>query len=347
VFRRDDLSRDKAENIVRAAKRYLHQKYRFSAYVLGTAPKLKPKKEDTTQFCSRLVAHAYAAAGMPMTKLPQNRVLPIDLYKNCQSSPWRNVTDEFSGTGWPQSNDGGLGPIEIPGLGKFSISELFELTDKLIETGARQAKQTEELFLKNYDDILRSEALLAKYCSAQLDLAKAIRLKPDILDDASASAIARVLEQIEALLDLSSMPSLDAIIAETPIYSAGSGENISTYAGRPVPSDLRKLQHGTETLRLLSYFLFAETGLFVIAAHATGNEKFTSFKVVRREFAELFFAALKHVPELSEYENNSAPGFVWMQNDRDRASCRTMWRNILLCLKVVDFFRAHGGKWLT
>ena len=59
VYRNKNISPETAAQVAKSAMRYFGQKYRFTSY-LG-----QEQEGDTTQFCSRLVAHAYRAVDLP------------------------------------------------------------------------------------------------------------------------------------------------------------------------------------------------------------------------------------------------------------------------------------------
>jgi hypothetical protein len=125
VYRRKDLSHDQADQIVKSAMRYYNQKYRFTTY-FGESD-----AGDTTQFCSRLVAHAYCAAGVRLTSLAENRVLPVDLYQICQSDKWIDVSDTVVQEAPSTDIDELLPSIEIPGQGELSISDFLAHCDEV------------------------------------------------------------------------------------------------------------------------------------------------------------------------------------------------------------------------
>jgi hypothetical protein len=94
VYRRDGMTPALGAAIARAGVRYYNQKYRFSSYFSRSVTEPAPGKGDTTQFRSRLVAHAYRSAGLALCTLDDNRVLPVDLFDLCQSPPWQNITEQ-------------------------------------------------------------------------------------------------------------------------------------------------------------------------------------------------------------------------------------------------------------
>jgi hypothetical protein len=187
VYRRKDMSKDFADKIAQSAMRYYNQEYSFVTFFR------KDVEEDTTQFCSRLVAHAYRSAGLPLTQLLDNKVLPVDLYQICQSDIWEDITEEFIQRLPSSAIDKSAPSIELPGQGKVSLSQWLRDTDRLILELARRRKQTLEEKYKNIQTLLQIEALLGGFCVIQFQLSKQISLDPSTLEDGSAARIASVL----------------------------------------------------------------------------------------------------------------------------------------------------------
>jgi hypothetical protein len=342
VFRRNGLSERHIAAITAEAKRYLAQKYSFRKYFKGSGGAPGRKREDTTQFCSRLVAHSFAAAGLPFSARPEHRVLPIDLYAACQILPWREVTSDVARRRWKGSSVGFLERIEVPGRGERSMTEFFEETGVLMDHVADLQKMKEYTALKTYSDILVSEMTLGQYASALLDLAKQVRIDPSQLEDRASEAIIRVLEQIGSLLDLALLPDLDVIVQR--LNFGESEQDIATYAGRLRPSELHRFRRAREMLRLLSYLIFAETGLGVLVAHATNAPKFAHFRTAKREYAERFLAALKNMPDVSEHDGSAQDLFAWVTSEADRKVARAEFVNILGCLRIVRLLTGGSAK---
>jgi Permuted papain-like amidase enzyme, YaeF/YiiX, C92 family len=337
VYRRKDMSQGMADKIVKSAMRYYGKKYSFTKYFAES------DEEDTTQFCSRLVAHAYRAAGTPLGSLDDNRVLPLDLYQACQTDGWEDISAEFLQAAPSAEADKLLPPIEIPGEGALPLSELAKRSDELQRKMAESGKQTIALQYETTRMLLENEATLAKYVGAQFDLTKKLRMAPSALADEDAFRVTRVLEQLNDLLALSKMPSIELLVPETYVNTVDKTTNKGLYAGYPAPVAIREMQLIREAIRIYDYLLLAEIGLFTILAHRTPNETFEPFRAVKAEYAARFEAALKPFDDFASYENGEEL-FDWVERESDRATCRQIVGGILPSLKVVAILRGWGTK---
>jgi hypothetical protein len=190
---------------------------------------------------------------------------------------------------------------------------------------------------------LHTEALLAQYCGLQFDMAKKIRMMPGALEDTFAARIVRVLQQLDTLLDLSQLPSLEILVAESIFNSVEEQPDVGMYAGLPAPTAIREMQMTREAITIYTYLLLAEVGLASILAHYTPHENFEVFRSVKREYAESFFAAVQKV-NLSSHEAAGENGFQWVGGENDRATCRTVFGNIVKSLKVVEILRTVADR---
>ncbi|MEH6433810.1 hypothetical protein [Massilia sp. DD77] len=333
VFRRSGLPAATGGQVARAGIRYMQQKYSFATYFK------KARDTDTTQFCSRLVAHAYRSAGMPLSELADKDVLPLDLYLLCQGTPWTDVTLETMAAPLPPEVDAIAGEIEIPGQESLSMSAFFDRTDELLRDAAQSHKRFQELQHKSYRDMLSVEALLVQYCAAMFMHAKLLRAEPGAIEDSFAATITRVLAQVDTLLDLASLPDIDLLVENT-LINTDTGSADSAYAGMPTPAAIREMQTGRETLRCYAYLLLAELGLLGIVAHAVPHEKFDAFKPVKPEYANGFLAALVQNGKLKAYQEAAHP-FAWVDDDADRDFCRNAYRNILALLELIRIATAR------
>jgi hypothetical protein len=335
VFRHAGLSGATAAQIARAGIRYMQQKYSFLAYFK------KSRESDTTQFCSRLVAHAYRAAGMPLSELPDKDVLPLDLYRICQAAPWSDVTAETLLRMPRPDTEDILGNIEIPGKGNLSISEFLDSADQRLLEGLQLRKRVQEMLHKNVRNILRVQGLLAEYCVAVFMLAKQVRTNPRSIDDAFAEKIANVLGQIGTLLDLSTLPDVDLLIENTLVNTDTGGMEESAYVGMPTPAAIREMQTGRETIRIYTGLLMAEVGLLSILAHAVPHEKFDAFRVVKPEYAATFLASLPQIDHLEAYEDVENP-FSWVDDEADRIFCQQTYKNLITLLDIIRIATGSG-----
>jgi hypothetical protein len=325
VFRRADLPDAAAVQVAKAGMRYMQQKYSFIKY-FG-----KPRENDTTQFCSRLVAYAYRTVGMPLSDLPDKDVLPLDLYLLCQAAPWSDITADTVLHPVSSETEHMLGEIDIPGVGKRSMSEFFDGSDKLLRKSSQLQKEFEELRYKNFRDILQTEGVLAQYCLAMFVLAKQIRLAPDSIDDEFAGKIVSVLSQIDTLLDLAHLPDVDLLNENTLVNKGGdAGE----YAGMPAPVAIREMQNSRETVRIYTYLLMAETGLLSILAHLSQSDKFEAFRGVKSEYVSRFLIALPLIETLPE-DVDAENLFAWVGNESDRIFCQKSYKSMIAMLKII------------
>ncbi|MBQ5950011.1 YiiX/YebB-like N1pC/P60 family cysteine hydrolase [Massilia sp. ST3] len=333
VFRQTGLPAATAAQVAKAGIRYMQQKYSFAAYFKKT------REDDTTQFCSRLVAHAYRAAGMPLGALADKDVLPLDLYMLCQEAPWTDVTEESFHRPLSTEAEALAGEIGIPGQGAPSLSEFFDRSDKLLLDSAQMHKQFQEMRHQSYRRILHVEGLLAQYCVLMFTHAKQLRTSPADIDDSFAGKIAGVLGQIDTLLDLASLPDIDLLIENT-LINTDTGASDSEYAGMPGAAAVREMQTGRETILCYTYLLLAETGLLSIVAHIVPHDKFEAFRAVDRERASGFLAALLQAGELKEYAE-AENAFAWVDIEADRDFCRQSYKSILALLEIVRIATAR------
>jgi hypothetical protein len=331
VFRRDEMSPEAAKAIAREAARYYAQKYRFSSFFA------EPVEQDTTQFCSRLVAYAFRVAGIPLTGLPDNKVLPLDLFRVCQSGGWKDVTKDFISAPQATIGDDIFPKVRLEGE-DVSLSQFLAKADSVLATSARLSAKTMQVVYEANKSILATEALLAKFCGAQFDLAKALRLNPSALNDKDATTIARLLEQIQALLDLSELPDIELLVGDALLNSDPEDKDSKLNIAYPTPLAIREMQKSRETIKIYGYLLFAETGLCTILAHSTPHDSFEAYRSVAKEYADQFLRALQPVANLAPYEN-ADDLFKWIDGDADRSMARKIFRNIVAALKVIDILR--------
>jgi len=285
-----------------------------------------------------LVAHAYRAAGLPLTSLPDHKVLPLDLYRICQSDPWTDISAEFIQAAPDPAADAQWEPIEIPGRDAMPFSAFIRRADSLLRNAARLNKEQIELQYETTRLLLKNEALLARLCAEQFNISKLIGLAPAAIDDTIARPIARVLAQIEPLLALSLLPDIELLVTQSFLNTGDGQADIPLYAGYLPPSAIREMQIARTIVTIYTYLFFAETGLHTILAHFTPNAKFEPFRAVKREYADSFLAALLPFHNFSLYQNRSDT-FEWVDLETDRANCRARFANILAGLQVIEILR--------
>ena len=332
VYRNKNISPETAAQVAKSAMRYFGQKYRFTSY-LGQA-----QEGDTTQFCSRLVAHAYRAVDLPLTQLANNKVLPLDLYQILQTGDWVDVTEQFTEPPLPPESAALLGDIALPTGETVDLNTVFEKSNEAMLASMRVNRKVQELQYQHHKHALHTEALLAKYCALQFDMAKQVRNHPVLLNNDFAASVARVLSQLKTLLDIAELPSLDLLVPSS-LLNTGDMEQDSPYVGMPPPAAIRELQTGREAITIYTYLLMAEVGMFTILRHAFGNDKFNQFQDVPPYFANSFLASLQTVTRRAHFESLSDT-FAWVDEPADRALCQTIFHNLLVSLKVLEMARA-------
>jgi hypothetical protein len=337
VYRRKGLSDVARNTIAAAARRYYERHYSFFLMYLS----ITVSGDRPAQFCSQLAAHAYGVVGIRMTTLPENRILPVDLFLLCQKSEhWKDVTNEF--TREPSSPDADkiLPRIPIPGEGELSVSEFLSLSDKRIRESAEATKQVYDIVYKTVRDGVRTEALLSKHSAARFDLAKLVYLAPSEMDDEVSGWIVRVLEQLQSLMSLSLLPNIYYLISSNFLRHFEEIPGSSAYVGLPKADMVTEMERSREIINIYTYLVLAETGLLCVLAYATPHDKFEKYRSIKREYNELFLKAIPKVDDLSAYEKGENL-FPWVKEESDRAWCKSAFDNILKSLRVIGVLRSQ------
>jgi hypothetical protein len=292
-----------------------------------------------------LIAHAYRAAGKRLTSLPDHRVLPLDLYRICQSPPWQDVSEDFIEAPPPADLDRIMGPIPVPGLGNVTVTQFFDRSDTQLRELARLQKLTKEQEYAALQNMLSVELQLNRYVTLQLGVTQQIRKDPQFMNDTLAEWTERVMQQLPQLLDLAELPTLDLLVPSTILNSSPQGQpDLPRYAGMPRPSEIRQAQLAREALRLYTYLMLGDIGMRAILAHYTGHEKFAAFQGMRADYAQRFLAAIPDVDQLDLRAAKSANGFQWAQSEAAREFCRGAAHTILQGLKLIDLMRQAAAR---
>lgn len=332
VYRHQQLSPQAKAEIVNAAYRYYSQSYGFTPY-FGSIGRKSRAKEDTTQFCSRLVAHAYGAAGLPLTRLADKRVLPLDLYRICQDSEWRDVTatfieEEFSDDLTDLLRDAGV--EEINGR---NPKEFFADSEKLIRQGAALQRQMLHLQHKTLRDQLHAQAVIAKFVSLQLELAKQSLLEPDPADERVAGWVKSVLCQLPELLDLARLPEAALLVDHVPSRMTAGG---SAFVGMPEPSVMQQIGLNGEVCRIFAYLLLANLGMLAIASRLRPGDEFEKYAALGEKWGVEWMAALPEVDGLTQRLADTQEGFLWVESESDRKIARSMGGSIIKVLQMIE-----------
>jgi hypothetical protein len=347
VYRRSDMTAQLAAKIVKAAVRYYSQKYSFSSYFKNIEYGKVEAKEDTTQFCSRLAVHAYHSAGLHISELPDNKVLPIDLYQICQSSPWREVTGELIettlSTPTKEEIEKIMAEIQLPDGMPKTYSTFIEEMDEIVLVSAASRKKLIELDFDSYREVLAITSQLSKLANARFELAETLSEEPRLLSDLAAQTIIRVLQQMRNLLSVSQLPNLVDLVGETVLNSIDDNPNLAKYVGGPTPIAIQELQEETQAITIFGYLLFAQVGLCYIVANYTEAETLERYRSVRPAYAQSFLEALEAVDNLSDRERAGAEGFLWVEDETARTDCRLRYKFIIVLLKIVEHIRGAAA----
>ena len=321
IYRRRDLSPAQGRKIADAATRYYEQKYRFLSFFLTSRA---TPEADNTQFCSRLVAKAFRSVGAPVSRLPDHRTLPLDLYNSCQSSEWIDVSCEFkqqpiaadivrlieeliglqdSTKGSPQK------PLEQPCEGDRNVAEGARTLLSVKFELARDMHETIEKVIK-----ARSE-----------HLAWAMTLHPDRLDDNGAKQVATVLEDLKRLLNYAFLTNIDKL---DPLTSLDTSWGLGEFAGLPEPAARQKLRRSSATNEILADYRIALIGLLSVF----GGRRV--YPAGRPDYIELS-ASLLSIRDIARFEVSDCP-FSWVEDEQERETFRKHFRAIVMLCKELD-----------
>lgn len=346
IYRHKGISELTRQKISIEAMRYYSQKYSFSPFFRksSTSPnKSTSSNKDTTQFCSRLIAYVYRAAGVELTNLPDHKVLPVDLFRICSSSPWENITQDFIDKDTSGDLDERLGSITMPNGEEMTLSTFMKSANALLKGNAIFNAKLQKMAYGSLKEVLMSELLLAQFCQLQLDMGKLISIKPNEIQGHVTDLICRALEQIESLLLLAKISDLKLITPDSfsnfDLDDSGRG----AYVNFPPSATMRELQLSGKALRIYAALLFAQAGIFAILAHYAPNEKYKTFKIVNRDTADKFLtSALQIRVDLSTYDNFQEL-FVWIEHEADRSTSQEILNNIITGLRLIDSLRLASG----
>jgi hypothetical protein len=346
VYRHQQLSISSTADIVKAAYRYYSQSYGFTPY-FGRPVDTPRRKEDTTQFCSRLVAHAYRTAGHQLTTLADNRVLPLDLYRICQSAEWRDVTSDFVKNAFSDKVAQALGEVGLKTFNGVSLQDIFAQSEQVMREAASTQREFLHLQHKSLKDQLNFEAMLVKYVSLQFDLANASLMKPDSMSERVADWVKCVLTQLPALLDLAQLPDVEHLVTGAPNRLMIGGQELSgasAFVGQPAPAVVQQMQEEREVIRIYAYLLLANIGVLTIASWLTRDVKFERFASVGVKFGKKFLAVVPLIDRLVERLAETREGFLWIESEENRKTCRELCESIIDVLQLINVVRRQEPK---
>lgn len=257
--------------------------------------------------------------------------------------PWENITQEFMDDNTSNYLDERLGPITMPSGEEVTLSTFMKSANTLLKDNATYNAELQKIAYKSLKDLLISESLLAQFCSAQLDMAKLVSIKPDEIHGNVTDLICKTLEQIEGLLLLATTLDLKLIIPDTLSNFYPDDRGRGAYVNFPPTATMRELQLNREVIRIYAALLFTQAGIFVILAHYAPNEKYRIFEAVNRDTADKFLASvLQRRVDLSTYDNFQEL-FVWIEDDTDRSTSQNILNNIVAGLRLIDLLRSASG----
>lgn len=333
VYRHRNMPLDKANDIVNEAYRYYSQSYGFSPYFRSLKKKWK-RREDTTQFCSRLVAHAFRAAGYSLTTLADVRVLPIDLYRICQGDEWLDVTSDLIDMFFSPKKE--LFLSEIDGI---SMPDFWQATELLMREAAENRRNFLDIVHKSAKSRLQIEAELLKLVSLRLELVKMARHDPEVIDAKLSDSMKKVLAQLPELLDLALLPDLSLLIESSTVNMTISGDkhrNQAPFIGFPTDGILQKMRMQREAGNLFWFLLMGELGMLIIAAKLTPQPELEFFQIAAETYADEFLGVVPVIDDdLSMRLNAVQNGFLWVESESERDICRKICCVIIAVLQSI------------
>jgi hypothetical protein len=216
-----------------------------------------------------------------------------------------------------------------------AIRSLGDL-DSLVQQGAEVLKPWHDEEYKALREALNMQLSMSRLVIARFNIARQVHQRPDVMDDYAVSQISSVLRQIPELLSLSYLQSLDQLISDGIYEVMCHPDGQARYIGFPSRDEYRALLANTERFKLLTYFLFAEVGLFSILWHLTSHENFAKFGEVKPDCVRQFLKALssRYPANFREFQNQSQ-SFVWVAS-HERATCQQSARNIVGALECIE-----------
>lgn len=343
VYRHRQLSSQSATEIVKLAYRYFSQSYGFMPYFGSALVRLR-RKEDTTQFCSRLIAHAYRSAGHQLTTLTDNRVLPLDLYRICQGAEWQDVTAEFVEKGFSEEALASLDKATAGDLGGVSFQDFMAGSEQTLRKSASLHRDLLRIQYKSLRDQLHAEATIAKYVSLQLDIAKASLIAPDPMEERVVGWVKGILAQLPQLLDVALLPNVEMLVTRAPSVMMIAGEasaDVGAFVGMPTPAVVHEMRVNSEVIRIYAYLLLAELGMLSIASRLTQDAKFQRFAAYGVKWGDEFLAAAPMVDQLAKRLTETREGFLWVDSESDRKICRGRCDSVIRVLQLIDAARGR------
>lgn len=346
VYRHQLLPPKSTANVVKAAYRYYSQSYGFAPY-FGRAVDRPRRKEDTTQFCSRLIAHAYRTAGHELTKLTDNRVLPLDLFRICQGAEWCDVTAEFVEEDISEEVTKTLGKTDLDTVVGMSLEHFLARSEQTMRKAASVQREFLHMQHKSLRNRLNMEEALAEYVRLQLETAYVSLKVPDSMDESDIGWVKSVLAQLPALLDLALVPDIECLVTrvQNRLMIAGEESNDQiAFVGLPAPAVVQQMRVSTEVTRIYAYLLLADLGMRTIASWLTQSAEHERFTAVGQRYGEGLLAVVPLVDRLAERLAETSQGFLWVDSESDRTVCRGHCDSLLRVLQQIDVVRRRDPE---
>ncbi|ASV39778.1 hypothetical protein CI807_27410 [Pseudomonas sp. NS1(2017)] len=326
IYRNPDITEETASRIAEAGIHYLKQQYDFTTYFSAGSV------GDITQFCSRLVAQAYRAAGMPLSELPDHKVLPLDLHRRCQRPDWQNITADSLLTPLSQGND--LVNMSISVMDEpLSLSEFLDKTESLVLTSLQLQVRVQEALHESTRQTMQGQDWLTQFSTAEFNEIRLLREQPGQMDEQHAQRIERVLSQLNNLLNLAAVPDVELLIKDNIINSGTGADQRGMYAGLPTNAETRDREKARETIRYLSYLLMTEIGLFSILARYEHEDRLARFSKVNPAYVSAFANALPETLSAALYNPDHA--FPWVATPEYKAAYLATYSNVIIAVKSI------------
>ncbi|EJF71733.1 hypothetical protein A462_11805 [Pseudomonas sp. Ag1] len=326
IYRNSGVSEETAKRIAEAGIHYLKQQYDFTTYFgAGGAG-------DVTQFCSRLVAQAYRIVGLPLSELPDHKVLPLDLHRRCQRPDWQNITADSLFPQLPPDTD--LESMSISIMDEtLPLSKFLNETDSLVLTNLQLQVRVQEALHESTRQIMQAQACLTQFSAAVFNEVRLLREEPGRMDEQHAHRIKLVLSQLDNLLNLAALPDLELLIKDSMINSGAGADKRGMYAGLPTSTETRDREKARETIRYLSYLLMTEIGLLSILAQHGQDDSLARFSKVNPVYVSAFANALPDTLNAILYKPDHA--FPWVANPDYQAAYRATYSNVISAIRCI------------
>ncbi|TWI64491.1 permuted papain-like amidase YaeF/Yiix C92 family enzyme [Pseudoduganella lurida] len=311
VYRKRGLKDSALSAVTQHAQAYFGQRYSFLTHLREQQP------EDTTQFCSRLVAHAYREAGAPLNDQQDNKALPVDLYLACQGEDWEDVSASFI-------EDELAAPIQA----------LFDDIDQAVLGSARLLGALHTLQHNHHEQAQAIEENLLAASQSYHEQALLVRRHPDQMNDMVADGICTVLGALDTLLEAARLPTLDTLVPPLVQDSARL-----PYVGIPMPAALQATRLERASLGVHTDYVRAEIGMYAILGRiVVDDERFAPFRAIDARHVDRFEAALQSP---AAHQVLPAQPFAWAADARLRGDLQRISQFLLAACAGLALHRAQ------